>query len=120
MVARDMLNSRVKDYYDIWLLAETFDFEEALLQTAITRTFKRREIEVPQSFPEALTVEFSRNPVRARQWDAFVRNMGGSPLPDSFDAAINGIREFLSPFVGGHPQSDMIWLAEQRCWMAKG
>lgn len=31
MVARDMLNSRVKDYYDIWLLAETFDFEEALL-----------------------------------------------------------------------------------------
>ena len=53
-----MLNSRLKDYFDLWLLSERFDFDYLLLKHAIARTFQRRESELPKEVPIGLTSDF--------------------------------------------------------------
>lgn len=67
------LNSRMKDYYDIWLLSETFTFDNPSLQKGIETTFKKRETDISVERPAALTVEFaSTNRVR---WGNFLKKM---------------------------------------------
>jgi len=54
MVYRAELNSRWKDYYDIWLISETFAFESSSVQKAIETTFKKRKMELPKERPVGL------------------------------------------------------------------
>jgi hypothetical protein len=42
-----MANSRIKDFYDIWMLITNFEFEGRLIQTAIERTFQNRSTKLP-------------------------------------------------------------------------
>lgn len=44
MVKLGELNSRMKDFYDIWLLARQFSFESNTLQTAIKKTLALHEL----------------------------------------------------------------------------
>ena len=67
-----MLNSRVKDYYDLALLSRLYPFEGALLVEAIRSTFLRRGTAVEAS-PVGLTEAFCSDPARVVQWRAFVR-----------------------------------------------
>jgi predicted nucleotidyltransferase component of viral defense system len=67
-----MLNSRIKDYYDVALLARMYSFEGALLVEAIRSTFLHRGTTAEAS-PVGLTEAFSSDPARAIQWRAFVR-----------------------------------------------
>ena len=117
MVARDMLNSRVKDYFDIWLISESFDLEEQVLRQAIERTFNRRRVALPQTMPKALTTDYSSNPARQSQWNALVRGMVGVNLPESFDVAVSQIVDFLTPFIENNPPSNKMWIAQKRRWM---
>jgi hypothetical protein len=117
MVARDMLNSRVKDYFDIWLISESFDLEEQVLRQAIERTFNRRQLVLPQTMPKALTTDYSSNPARQSQWNALVRGMVGVNLPESFDVAVSQIVDFLTPFIENNPPSNKMWIAQKRRWM---
>ena len=73
IVVRGVLNSRLKDYYDIWLLAGSFDFDYEVLQTAIKSTFGRRDTEVPREMPPALTEAFSKSADKLAQWRGFLR-----------------------------------------------
>jgi predicted nucleotidyltransferase component of viral defense system len=73
MVRHADINSRFKDYYDIWLLSENFDFDSQSLQKAIEKTFTKRETEVPTQRPTALSAEFaSRNNTL---WENFLKKM---------------------------------------------
>ena len=117
MVARDMLNSRVKDYFDIWLISESFDLEEVVLRQAIERTFNRRQLVLPQTMPKALSTDYSSIPVRQNQWNALVRGMVGVNLPESFDVAVSQIVDFLTPFIENNPPSNKTWIAQKRRWM---
>lgn len=67
-----MLNSRVKDYYDLALLARLYPFDGAVLVEAILSTFRHRGTAV-ESNPVGLTEAYSTDPARAVQWRAFVR-----------------------------------------------
>jgi predicted nucleotidyltransferase component of viral defense system len=59
MVRHAQLNSRFKDYYDLWLIAENFEFEVQSLQKAIEKTFARRNTAIPVERPSGLTAEFA-------------------------------------------------------------
>jgi predicted nucleotidyltransferase component of viral defense system len=59
LVKLGIVNTRMKDFYDLWKLSRDFDFDGALLRNAIKATFKRRGTEVPSDTPLALTHEFS-------------------------------------------------------------
>lgn len=72
MVVLGIANSRMKDFYDLYVLAEQFDFDGALLARAIAATFARRTTAMPTSVPLGLTAGFANDPSKAKQWAAFV------------------------------------------------
>ena len=76
MVQLGMANSRMKDFYDILVLARTFDFDGELLTRAIRTTFERRKTPLPASLPVALTATFADDPTKKTQWSGFVRKAG--------------------------------------------
>lgn len=73
MVVLDMVNTRMKDFYDIWLLLTTLNFDEAVLTEAIRRTFKHRTTPLSDETPVALTDTFTDDPTKKVQWQAFLR-----------------------------------------------
>ena len=73
MVKLGMLNSRMKDFWDLQILTGEFDFEGATLQKAIRATFERRQTKFPEGIPLALTEEFSGDKGKQIQWNAFLR-----------------------------------------------
>ena len=73
LVALDIFNTRIKNFYDIWNLSRGMDFEGATLARAIAATFARRATPFPAQTPRALTEEFSENSTRQALWRAFIR-----------------------------------------------
>jgi hypothetical protein len=67
-----LLNSRVKDYYDLALLARLYPFDGDHLAEAIRLTFRNRGTAIDAT-PIGLTEAFSADPARAVQWRAFIR-----------------------------------------------
>lgn len=76
MVQLGMANSRMKDFYDIAVLARDFDFDGALLARAVRATFERRKTPLPTTTPVALTAAFTEDPTKLTQWSGFVRKAG--------------------------------------------
>jgi predicted nucleotidyltransferase component of viral defense system len=68
-----MTNSRVKDYFDLFVLLERDSFNDEILSDALVATFNRRETEVPNNIPAGLTTEFSGDSTRRALWNAFLR-----------------------------------------------
>jgi hypothetical protein len=73
MVVLDMVNTRMKDFYDIWLLLTTINFDKAVLTEALRRTFKHRATPLPDEIPVALTDTFTDDSTKKAQWQAFLR-----------------------------------------------
>ncbi len=96
MLQRGQLNSRLRDYYDIWLLSRGFSFDGALLATAIQKTCERRETTIPVG-PTGLTVGFARELAKQRQWSAYRRKNQLVDSPQSFEEISRVVGEFLSP-----------------------
>ena len=100
MVALGIVNSRMKDFYDIWVLARDNAFDGSLLSEAVRCTFERRRSPLPTSPPVALTSEFSDDPAKAVQWRAFLRRgrlVAGEP---GLDEVIDFLAGFLLPMLG--------------------
>lgn len=76
MVQLGMANSRMKDFYDVAVLARDFDFDGDLLARAIRATFERRKTPLPTTIPVALTSPFAEDPTKKTQWSGFLRKAG--------------------------------------------
>lgn len=87
IVTLGFVNSRMKDYYDLWALLGTHSLEETDLATAIATTFGRRETEIPSSTPAGLTEQFSVDPLKVQQWRAYSSSIDleGVPLKNVTD-----------------------------------
>jgi predicted nucleotidyltransferase component of viral defense system len=79
MVALGRANSRMKDIYDIWLLARSYKFEGDRLARAIAATFARRKTHIPSERPDALTPAFAEDPTKQRQWATFLEDVAVNP-----------------------------------------
>ena len=90
------LNSRMKDFFDIWLLARQFDFSGADLASAISKTFSNRGTELVAE-PVALTREFTTSENATKQWAAFLRRSRLQSAPASLEEAREPLRAFLQP-----------------------
>lgn len=95
MVALGRVNSRMKDFYDVWVLSRTFSFEPENLARAIAATFARRKTAVPRERPEALTDDFAKDAVKATQWRLYVDGLAVSP--PAFSVVTEEIATFLMP-----------------------
>jgi predicted nucleotidyltransferase component of viral defense system len=95
MVALGRVNSRMKDFYDIWLLGRSFSFDDDRLARAIAATFERRKTRIPQDLPDALTPAFAADKQKQRQWTAFVANVAHEP--GDLAKVVGDIADFLMP-----------------------
>lgn len=68
-----MANSRMKDYFDLYTLAQYMDFDGLTLGRAIKATFERRRTVVLNSAPIGLTDSFAEDSQKQTQWQAFLR-----------------------------------------------
>lgn len=92
-----LTNSRMKDYYDIWLLSQQFDFDGASLVRAIEATFRRRRAVLPNELPIGLSIEFVSDVGKLSQWDAFVRRSRLDTKEISLEAVVKVIADFMMP-----------------------
>lgn len=95
MVALGRANSRMKDYYDVWMLTSMFDLDPGRMRQAITATFARRHTAIPNQVPDGLGDAFAGDPTKQRQWTAFVRDLTG-PVPQ-LDRVVADLRDRLMP-----------------------
>ena len=111
MVSRGTVNSRMKDFYDIWLLSELFDHDFKTLRLAVMNTFERRDVSLPTTIPESFTEEFYQNKMKQTQWNAFCRKNKLQKSPESFESAVLRIRDFLQPVFFTPKTSPIKWQA---------
>ena len=95
MVELGRANSRMKDFYDIWVLARSYTFEDDRLARAIAATFARRQTDIPTYLPDALTPAFAGDPTKQTQWSAFIKDVAMNPGP--LASVIEQMAKFLMP-----------------------
>ena len=97
MVALGDANSRMKDFYDVWICSQHLDFNGGTLREAVDATFKNRETPVPDSEVDALTTRFVED--HRMQWNAFVKKIGESGLADGLDKIVADLERFALPLL---------------------
>lgn len=95
MVYLGDMNSRMKDYFDLWFLATTSTHVGRELQTAFSRTFKNRKTDIPMFIPVGLTAEFADR--KQVQWRAFLKRINPISGPESFKDVIKVLADFVIP-----------------------
>ena len=89
MVSLGMVNTRLKDYFDLWVLAKHVPFDPNILQDAITATFTRRGTPLPQELPQGLSDAFTQDLTKMQQWKAFLsKNKLQAPPLDELVSAL--------------------------------
>ena len=99
MVVLDIRNSRMKDFYDVWIMASTWIFDMASLRSAIVASFERRRSEIPAEVPFALTEEFLNDPQKKKEWAAFVSRLNSESQAPSLQEVGSVLRDFLLPCI---------------------
>lgn len=98
MVYLGEINSRMKDFYDVWLLAGQFSFEGAVLAQAIREAFLWRQTDLPEE-PIAFSARFASNEEKQAQWQATVRRHRLGDAPATLTEAVQRISAFLQPVI---------------------
>lgn len=99
MIVLGMANSRMKDYFDIWMLSRNFTVEAEVLRAAIRQTFGNRGTELPQHEPIALGPDFFNNESKQGQWKGFLRKQRRLSLVPGLAEVIEVLRTFLLPIL---------------------
>ncbi|HMT09479.1 MAG TPA: nucleotidyl transferase AbiEii/AbiGii toxin family protein [Pyrinomonadaceae bacterium] len=96
MVMLDLNNTRLKDFYDIWLLSRTVGLDKGILAEAIREVFVRRSTDLPSEPPTALTQIFANSEVKKEQWRMFLRkNRLDTQL--SLEEVVQEVRSLIFP-----------------------
>jgi hypothetical protein len=96
MVQMAELNSRMKDFYDIWVLSTTFDFSLERISQAIKFTFEKRNVPIAEEIA-AFTDAFAEG--KQGQWTAFRHKITAAEAPASFREVMGQVKKFLRPAV---------------------
>jgi hypothetical protein len=91
-------NSRMKDFYDIWLLSRQFRFELSNLAEAVKLTFKQRGTELNQPI-EAFSADFISS--RQSMWAVFRKRLNQDHVPASFQDIATEVEWFITPVIRG-------------------
>ena len=78
-------NSRLKDYFDIWVLMRYENLDRSLLPEAIRATFTRRNTALPMTLPVGLSSSFASE--KQAMWQAFLTRstLSAPPLAEVLD-----------------------------------
>jgi len=90
------LNSRMKDFYDIWMLSRTYPFQGATLQEAVIATCRRRSTPLISQAP-VFSREFAERTDKQAQWKTFRKKNQLPDVPENFSTVMKDFGEFLRP-----------------------
>ena len=93
IVEHGSANTRLKDYFDLWMLSKHFDFKPPRLAKAISATFARRGTPVPEDMPEGLSQAFANNEQKLAIWKSLKRSF--TVDPGSLAEVVDGLNKFL-------------------------
>jgi hypothetical protein len=105
IVSRGMLNSRMKDYYDLTVLISDKLVQTESVRQAVINTFARRKTVLPVSCPIGLSEEFALEATKIAQWKGFLKK--SSLIAGELSDVIASIRAFAAKmlevqwYVGG-------------------
>jgi Nucleotidyl transferase AbiEii toxin, Type IV TA system len=97
MVDLGATNSRMKDFYDLWMLSRVCSFDGVRLSTAIQRTFQRRGTRIPESLPVALTAGYFDGERARELWRGFLERSNLDHIRTGLDAVMVAVEQFLMP-----------------------
>jgi len=101
MIILGMANSRMKDYYDIWMLSQNFIIDAEVLMEALEQTFNKRRTKFPDNIPIALSNDFFTNESKKNQWNGFIRKQRKTESIPGLSETVKTIHAFLMPIVSG-------------------
>jgi Nucleotidyl transferase AbiEii toxin, Type IV TA system len=97
-VTLGIANSRMKDFFDLWVLTRHSELDATILRRSITATFARRGTTLPTSTPIGLSDEFAADRAKQTQWRAFTtRNQLTAP---ELKMIVQHLRRFLESLLG--------------------
>ena len=106
MVVLGMANSRMKDFYDLWVLSMRFSFDGRTLVQAIQATFERRRTLIPDGAPTGLSAAFAADTDHSKQWRAFLDKNGFGDKETTLSDVIQELQTFLLPPLEAAVQKD--------------
>lgn len=117
ILQRFELTGRMKDFYDIYYLSRTFDFDGLKLQTAIQETLQNRGTAYEMdSFARVLALATDAD--MQTKWRYFLRTLGDPEIP--FALVMDGIQKFLQPVWDSIIQEEELlarWDAQKLIWL---
>ena len=99
IITLGMTNSRLKDYFDLWMILQSSNLDQSILRKAITATLNRRNTPLPQALPLGLSDEFAKNLQKVSEWNAFLgRNkLKALSLPETVTAIRTQLGFLIEP-----------------------
>ena len=96
IVSMGVVNSRMKDFYDIFMLGKSYSFDDGRLSQSIAATFARRKDSIPTELPEALTQSFAADARKQQQWQAFSNKLADDNV-GTLDEVVKAVGGFIMP-----------------------
>ena len=118
MVMLGQANSRLKDFFDLAVIARRTELDGATLAAAITATFARRQTALPTQRPLALTKQFSGDAAKLRQWQAFLNKnrIDAASLGDTV-ALLDDLLWPPTQVAAANSQATAIWHPDSLRWV---
>ena len=117
MVEKGIANSRMKDFVDVWLLSQEFDFSGKSLAEAIEATFKSRGLSLPNETPVALSAAFSSDAGKIAQMRSFITDKTNlEEASVELSEIADELKDFFMPVVEAIRDGN----AEKMTWIAGG
>lgn len=97
LVSLGMRNSRMKDFFDLSVMAKNFAFDGSVLAGAIGATFRRRQTAIPAETPVAFTPDFVNDAAKKSQWSAFLKRTSLAMAPEPLPELMSFVASFAIP-----------------------
>lgn len=112
MVKIGAINSRMKDFYDIWLISRQFDFKGEILKKALKQTFTHRKTELPKT-SKLFTEEFyDEGSDKQTMWKSFLTKNQINSAPEKLVSTVKTISDFLTKpvqAINNNQEFNYIW-----------
>lgn len=112
MVHLGEANTRYKDFFDLYTLAQQHNFKGSDLQQALQVTFKHRNTALSEA-SQVFSTHFKTHPIKSQQWEVYLKRIGAKVL--SFSDLLDFLEALLMPVVvqGMH---NRIWNPSEGQW----
>ncbi len=114
IIQNGYLNSRYKDFYDIYVLSKKFSFAFSELKNAVTETFRNRNTQITMD-SAAFGEDFLSDPMHQTRWKAFMKKKNAL-IQVTMSDAMERIKTFVKPLIEETVEGASTWNPEKGLW----